>query len=162
MVHIGNISVDDDIYVDIQAFKLLVDPRTVDRLEQYVLAILNRSPSSSSRPTLPPPPPQNLDLSTSEVPTNTKLRIKCAFIRLILLSPDMSQATSRYEYTDKCHDYQLSVDIKKPVINWSSSPSEEKKKGRKESSSRNFALRINIELNYINVFMKEGNTRCIC
>ncbi|RCH81644.1 Autophagy protein, partial [Rhizopus azygosporus] len=73
----GNISVDDDIYVDIQAFKLLVDPRTVDRLEQYVLAILNRSPS------------------TSEVPTNTKLRIKCAFIRLILLSPDMSQATSR-------------------------------------------------------------------
>ncbi|CEG79538.1 hypothetical protein RMATCC62417_13990 [Rhizopus microsporus] len=156
----GNISLDEDIYVDIQAFKLLVDPRTVDRLEQYILAIINRSPSSSSRPTLPPPP-QNLDLSTSEVPTNTKLRIKCAFIRLVLLSPDMSQATSRYEYTDKCHDYQLSVDIKKPVISWSSSPSEEKKKGRKESNGRNFALRINIELNYINVFMKEdGLVQC--
>lgn len=89
---------------------------------------------------------------------NRRIQVKCAFIRLVLLSPDMSQATSRYDFNDKNHENQLSVDVKKAVVFWSTSPTAETTKDidEKESAHINNATRMNIELNFINVFIKEG------
>lgn len=70
----------------------------------------------------------------------------------------MSQAKSRYEFNDKNHESQLSVDVKKATASWSTSPTTEATKDidEKESNNTNYNTRINIELNYVNVFIKEG------
>ncbi|RCI05217.1 autophagy- protein 2 [Rhizopus stolonifer] len=145
----GNASLYEDVHVDIQPFKLFLDPRIIDRFDSYICVLLNRkTPAYTTTPKR---------YTSSDTSPNRKVQVKCSFIRLVLFSPDMSQAKSRYEFNDKNHESQLSVDVKKATASWSTSPTTEATKDidEKESNNTNYNTRINIELNYVNVFIKE-------
>lgn len=45
-VFLGSISLNEDIHVDIQAFKLYFDPRIINRFDSYIYAFINRKPLS--------------------------------------------------------------------------------------------------------------------
>jgi hypothetical protein len=45
-VFLGSISLNEDIHVDIQAFKLYFDPRIINRFDSYIHAFINRKPLS--------------------------------------------------------------------------------------------------------------------
>ncbi|KAG1140944.1 hypothetical protein G6F37_009155 [Rhizopus arrhizus] len=154
----GSISLNEDIHVDIQAFKLYFDPRIINRFDTYIHAFINRKPLS--QPSELPRLRRNTSNLLEDLLPNRRVQVKCAFIRLVLLSPDMSQATSRYDFNDKNHENQLSVDVKKAVVFWSTSPTAETTKDidEKESAHINNATRMNIELNFINIFIKEDTT----
>lgn len=89
------------------------------------------------------------DLQSFENTQKRKIKVKCAFIRVILFVPDMSQISTREEFNDKFHLSQLSVDIKKLVATWSSSSNSDSDKPKQVKKPN----KINIELNYVNVFM---------
>jgi hypothetical protein len=110
------------------------------------------------------------DLQSQENIQKRKVRVRCAFIRLLLFVPDMSQSSTREEFNDRFHESQLSVDIKKLVGTWcstttvmddypSSLDSEDHPHRRKlRFDQAKMANKVNIELNYVNVFMhlKQG------
>lgn len=97
--------------------------------------------------------------------------MRCAFIRVFLFVPDMSQTSTREEFNDRFHESQLSIDVKTLVGTWGSTtvidddlhhtPSLDKedrhhhhhhqRKTRFDQVKK--ANKLNIELNYVNVFM---------
>ncbi|KAI9249301.1 hypothetical protein BY458DRAFT_559947 [Sporodiniella umbellata] len=147
----GNALLSEEVHVDIQPFKLLVDPRILDRFENYIHVMLDKKPTSYT--SIPPARLESIDTLP-----NRKVQIKCAFIRLSLLTPDMSGCKSRYEFNDKHHKSQLSVDVKKITTSWSTSPITESTNEieEKEQANTDYKTRLNMELNYINVFIIEG------
>lgn len=97
------------------------------------------------------------DLKSQESTIRRKVRVRCAFIRILLFVPDMSQTSTREEFNDNFHKSQLSIDIKKLVAHWSNA--------EKPLLQEDFVLhdkkpaKINLELNYVNVFMQQGKKK---
>lgn len=152
---------DQDTAVEIQPFKLQIDPRIIDRFDSYVYAINNLKErkeeerqfsyttfQSERRPSVFD------DLKSQENTVNQKVRVRCAFIRILLYVPDMSQTSTRTEFNDRFHKSQLSIDIKKLAATWSntdqSAVTEEFVHNDKNPT------KINVELNYVNVFLQQG------
>ncbi|KAI9487439.1 MAG: hypothetical protein EXX96DRAFT_476198 [Benjaminiella poitrasii] len=104
------------------------------------------------------------DLETQENIQKRKVRVRCAFIRILINAPDMSQISRREEFNDRFHESQLSVDVKKLVSTWcstttriddhSSSFESDDYFGKQTKKPNN---KLNIELNYVNVFII-----CVC
>ncbi|KAI7906721.1 uncharacterized protein BX663DRAFT_203307 [Cokeromyces recurvatus] len=155
------VSDEQDTNVDIQPFKIIIDPRTLDRLENYVNVIIDDNKQTKERTHSHSERRQSVfdDLEIQENIKKQKVRIRCAFIRVLLNVPDMSQITTREEFNDRIHVSQLSVDIKKLVGSWSSTVMDDHSSSiesedyfsNKPSKHPN---KLNIELNYINVFMQ--------
>lgn len=150
---------DEEIIVEIQAFKLQIDPRIIDRFDAYLnatKAVQKRKEETRQfefhhlqkerRPSVFD------DLKSQEEKVNRKVRVRCAFVRILLFVPDMSQTSTREEFNDTFHASQLSIDIKKIVAHYSNTTDlpllHESKKPTK----------IHLDLNYVNVFMQQGNT----
>lgn len=103
------------------------------------------------------------DLQSLENTQKRKIKVKCAFIRVKLYVPDMSQSSTREEFNDKFHESQLSIDIKKLVGTWSSTTTLLEENNSSISTSFDSdrpkpkydhkSNKINIELSYVNVFM---------
>ncbi|CEP08154.1 hypothetical protein [Parasitella parasitica] len=188
-----DISFEEDINVDIPAFKLQIDPCTIDRIENYIYAIngFNQSKEEKEKQrqnsfSAPPHMAANVeprpsvfdDLQFQENTQKRKVRVKCAFIRILLFAPDMSQISTREEFNDRFHDNQLSVDIKKLTATWNSTtttvieddtedhyhrPAASRNSKSSSSSSNNnnnsnnaddnSNTKLNIDLGYVNVFM---------
>ncbi|GAN01286.1 autophagy regulatory protein [Mucor ambiguus] len=186
------ISFAEDISVDIPAFKLQIDPCIIDRLENYIHAIdtynkskeaneRQESPFTSQRKTNEEPRPSVFDdLQSQESIQKRKVRVKCAFIRILLFAPDMSQISTREEFNDRFHDSQLSIDVKTLVATWNSTTTviddaldsdaphpynhHHRPTASKTSSSNTHihtnntnSNKLNIDLNYVNVFMHLKN-----
>ncbi|KAG1106160.1 hypothetical protein G6F42_016861 [Rhizopus arrhizus] len=195
------ISFEEDISVDIPAFKLQIDPCIIDRVENYIHAIdaytkikeekerQDGSFNSQQKTHEEPRPSVFDDLQSQENIQKRKVRVKCAFIRILLFAPDMSQISTREEFNDRFHDSQLSLDIKTLIATWDSTTtviddaldSEDphhhhhrptaSKNSRSSSSNTNINSindnnnnnKINIDLNYVNVFMhlkNDESARC--
>lgn len=98
------------------------------------------------------------DLKSQENIVHRRVRARCAFIRILLFVPDMSQTSTREEFNDRFHKSQLSIDVKKLVGNWSNAD--------KPLLEEEFVLhdkkptKINLDLNYVNVFMQQGKSNC--
>ncbi|KAF1796478.1 hypothetical protein FB192DRAFT_1292335 [Mucor lusitanicus] len=119
------------------------------------------------------------DLQSQENIQKRKVRVKCAFIRILLFAPDMSQISTREEFNDRFHDSQLSIDIKALVATWNSTttviddaldsedphPYHRPTASKNSSSSNNTNIhtnqsnsnKLNIDLSYVNVFMQLKN-----
>ena len=96
------------------------------------------------------------DLQSQENTFNRKIRVKLAYIRILLSVPDMSHTSTREEFNDRFHKDQLSVDIKKTIVTWSSMNPPQSM----DTETAGFASRddkqptkINLEIQYVNVFM---------
>ncbi|KAI8389478.1 hypothetical protein BD560DRAFT_486118 [Blakeslea trispora] len=125
------IQFEQDIQVEIAAFKLQLDPRTIDRMDAYIYAVMehtnqknvqgNQKDSSHPQP-MPFSQKESIfdDLQMVQNVQKKKVRVRCAFIRLLLSVPDMSAISTREEFNDLFHTSQLSVDIKKLVGTWCS------------------------------------------
>lgn len=161
---------DEDINVEIQAFKLQIDPRIVDRLENYIIVIMDYSKrkeeeqqqfsytTQNQQEQQQRRPPSSVfdDLHQQENTLNRKIRVRCAFIRVLLFVPDMSLTSTREEFNDRFHKSQLSLDIKKLVATWSSKdqpPIDEETAGFVLKDKKK-PTKLNVELNYVNVFMQ--------
>ncbi|CAO3631028.1 unnamed protein product [Mucor hiemalis] len=157
------VSLDEDINVDVQAFKLLVDPRIVDRFDNYILAVnaLQKRKEDENQFSFATTPKLERrssvfdDLHSQDNELKRKIRIKFSFIRLILFVPDMSQTSTREEFNDRFHKDQLSIDIKKLVGAWSLTDQnpviDEESSGFVSLDKK--PMKIHLEVNYVNVFM---------
>ncbi|KAL0085769.1 hypothetical protein F4703DRAFT_1979451 [Phycomyces blakesleeanus] len=133
----------NDTQVDLQAFRLAVDPRIADRLENYVYALASLTKNQEKKPARDTGISNNsfgqqvyddLDQTLNLCQERKKARIKCAFIRLVLYVPDMSQSSTRDEFNDHMHADLLSVDVQKVVASWQSDdgPDESQIPGRED------------------------------
>ncbi|KAI9493115.1 hypothetical protein BDB00DRAFT_872630 [Zychaea mexicana] len=122
-------TLDEESSMDLQPFTLHIDAQIVDRLENYVCALMDVSSTWTSNEqvdtsaidnTLSQRVYEDLDRASVEHQHRKKLRVKCAFIRILLFIPDMSQVCVRDEFNDLQHADTLSVDIKRLVLNWNS------------------------------------------
>ncbi|CAO3665912.1 unnamed protein product [Umbelopsis ramanniana] len=118
-----------EIAMETKPMQLNVDIRMVDRLEQFAFAFINRPkrfdedvPSTTQGRTSQ----RRIPRQTSEDDIYADLKqspnsqsvirnhsIKLPFIRIILLTPDMTNAKSRGETTQLVHDDFLVIDIRK-------------------------------------------------
>ncbi|KAI7888841.1 uncharacterized protein EV154DRAFT_539128 [Mucor mucedo] len=87
-----------------------------------------------------------------------KVRVRCAFIRILLFVPDMSQSSTREEFNDTFHASQLSIDVKKLVAHYSNSTTDAPPLGQQQHENKMRPTKIHLDLNYVNVFMQQGNT----
>ncbi|KAI8090453.1 hypothetical protein BDF21DRAFT_377473 [Thamnidium elegans] len=154
---------DQDTVVDIQPFKLQIDPRIIDRFDNFVYAIndLNRRKEEERqqfsyntshherRPSVFD------DLKSQENTVNQKVRVRCAFIRVLLFVPDMSQTSTRTEFNDRFHKSQLSIDIKKLAATWSNT--DQPLLAEKFVAKDKKPTKVNLELNYVNVFLQQDH-----
>ncbi|KAI8353657.1 hypothetical protein EDC96DRAFT_466439 [Choanephora cucurbitarum] len=178
------VSFEQDIHIELAAFKLHLDPRTIDRMDGYLYAVLDhqkhKMPSTHSQPSLREEKIFD-DLEVIENIQKRKIRVRCAFIRLVLSVPDMSAVSTREEFNDRFHQSQLSVDIKKLMATWSSTTVVDEShhttpsathatvhtptgtSPRLNPDSPQKPNKINIDLNYINVFLQpspEEKVKC--
>ncbi|KAG0188180.1 autophagy- protein 2 [Apophysomyces sp. BC1034] len=182
--------------VELEAFKLHVDALVVDRLENYVytFAALNQKQDPPDQPEMSSGSDnsfgqkiyEDLEQASKEHQQRKKAKIHCAFIRILLNVPDMSQASTRDKFNGQLHKDALSVDIKKALVSWNS--------GQKDGSDgsgdddgepttahglpqyHNFQspnldpiamgqtpMKFNVQVKFINVFLKSGRdnvSRC--
>ncbi|KAI8098544.1 uncharacterized protein BX664DRAFT_255802 [Halteromyces radiatus] len=75
-------------------------------------------------------------------------KVRIAFIRTQLSIPDMSQCSTRDEFNDHLHDDTLSVDVHKINAGWMT--------GNKNNLSKHQPQRITVDLDSINVFLKQS------
>ena len=205
------ISFEEDITIDIPAFKLQLDPCIIDRIENYIHAIgaynklkeeqlqqdgsLNNPHKTNREPRfvydvlceiyiyliiiifLFCRPSVYDDLQSHENIQKRKVRVRCAFIRIFLFAPDMSQINTREEFNDQFHDSQLSIDIKKLAVTWNSTTTviddaldnedyrPTANKSSRSSSNNNINNnsnnKLNVELNFVNVFMHLKNDEMV-
>ncbi|RCI05002.1 autophagy- protein 2, partial [Rhizopus stolonifer] len=151
---IDAMSFEQDIHVDLPAFTLHLDPRLLDRMDSYREACMK--PKETKPMTSQPTPSIFDDLQTQQNTRKTKVRLKCAFIRVLLSVPDMSAVSTRKEFNDQFHQSQLSVDIKKLVATWCSLV-DDHTTGALENEDHTHkpeTNKVNIDLNYVNVFMQ--------
>ncbi|KAI8990792.1 hypothetical protein BDF20DRAFT_2784 [Mycotypha africana] len=178
----------EDVNVDIPPFKLLLDPRIVDRYDSYINVFVshankikaqNPQVSTSQLATARKVPKKTYPngqtcesslfdaLESEEIIQKRKVKVKLAFIRVILFVPDMSQASTREEFNDTFHPDQLSIDIKKVVCTFASTTSTIEDDGmlglehnyQQPNLNNNLSAhkkpnKINLELDSINVFMQ--------
>ncbi|KAG2180979.1 hypothetical protein INT43_008561, partial [Umbelopsis isabellina] len=113
-----------DVLVDIKPFQISVDLRILDRMEKVITTFINRPKKEevtglTSRNVEGRYPRQTSErdiyADLKQTSEDTKLiktyNVKLAFIRLLLLTPDMSRATKRFESTMYVRDDYLVVDI---------------------------------------------------
>ncbi|KAF7724185.1 autophagy- protein 2 [Apophysomyces ossiformis] len=127
---VSAISFDQDMTVELEAFKLNVDPLIADRLENYVYAFvaLNRSKESPCDPEIPNDSDnsigqkiyEDLERASREYQQRMNAKVHCSFIRVSLNAPNMSQASTRDNFNGQLHKDELSVDIRKAIISWKS------------------------------------------
>ncbi|KAI8381283.1 uncharacterized protein BYT42DRAFT_565980 [Radiomyces spectabilis] len=185
-------SMEQETNADLQPFTLHVDPRILDRLENYIDAVMHVNdkrkqedkPESNSHHGYGQNICKDLDLASQRHRQRKKSRIRCAFIRVLLYVPDMSDATSRETVvSDRIHADLLSVDLKKITATWSSicdapdtpgedcsplgprgaSPYQRFQNTQLDSEPQQQPIKVNVEINCINVFMKSCDdelTRC--
>ncbi|KAJ2959641.1 hypothetical protein NQZ79_g4914 [Umbelopsis isabellina] len=113
-----------DVIVDIKPFQLSVDLRVIDRMEKVITTFMNQSKKEEVTSITDRNVEERYTRQTSERDIYADLKqtsehteliktynVKFAFIRLLLLTPDMSRATKRSEHTEYIHDDYLVVDI---------------------------------------------------
>lgn len=158
---------DQDTLVEIQPFKLQTDPRIIDRYDNFFYAIndLNRRKEegrqqfSYNTSHYERRPSVFDDLKSQENPVNQKVRVRCAFIRVLLFVPDMSRTSTRTEFNDQFHKSQLSIDIKKLAATWSNT--DQPVLAEKFIAKDKKPTKINLELDYVNVFLQQGKLQYI-
>ncbi|CAO3617552.1 unnamed protein product [Cunninghamella echinulata] len=146
-----------DINADVQALKVTLDPKIIDRLENYVYAFLtsqklssktdikkNEQSSFTEQP-LDQKIYEDLNKVSNEYQHHIQAKVKFSLIRLVLYAPDMSQSNTRDEFNDLYHGDILSVDVKKITTSW------------KTDHSISQTEKIAVDLDRINVFLKFAN-----
>ena len=102
---------------------------------------------------------EDLDRASVEHQHRKKLRIRCAFIRILLYVPDMSQVCVRDAFNDLQHADMLSVDIKRLMVNWKSEMDDhENDAGSAHSRFHTTTvpenpMKFHVDCNFINVFL---------
>ncbi|ORX52770.1 hypothetical protein DM01DRAFT_1055778 [Hesseltinella vesiculosa] len=147
---------EQEINVDIQPIKLTLDPNIANRLENYVYTLVHFQQHQAAKAPLdtvtPGPEPsvgqriyEDLDHASREQHDRVKAKVRLAFLRLVLLAPDMSMSTTRDDFNDTFHGNLLSVDIKKVAAVWDT-----------DLVLNHQPQKVTLDLDWINVFMKEA------
>ncbi|KAI8885102.1 hypothetical protein K501DRAFT_246445 [Backusella circina FSU 941] len=158
-------SYDEDIAIDIQAFKLKINPQIVDRLENYIYGFKNlKKPEKKGSEQLSVY--EDLDRQTKKIDESKRIRLKMAFIRIVLSVPDMSQVCTRNEFNDRFHSDQLSLDIALLDGLWDNQSSTDTSLASdifSMAAIKSKPTTISVTLDCINVFLKlydDDMTRC--
>ncbi|KAI8145032.1 hypothetical protein BJV82DRAFT_666949 [Fennellomyces sp. T-0311] len=171
-------TLDEETHINIQPFALHMDAQIADRLENYVYAIMDMSSKwDSSKPQAASPADnsmgqriyEDLDRASVEHQHRKKVRLHCAFIRILVYIPDMSQVCMRDAFNDLLHADMLSVDVKKLVMHWKSEMDDHETdtasvhSGFQATPQPETPMKFQVDCNFINVFLhlaEDTATRC--
>ncbi|KAI7849311.1 hypothetical protein BDC45DRAFT_574027 [Circinella umbellata] len=165
---VNSSTLDEETNIDIQPFILHIDAQIANRLENYVDAVIDVSstwkvdkPDDTSyfNGSLDQRIYEDLDRASVEHQHRKKLRIRCAFIRILLYIPDMSQVCVRDAFNDLQHADMLSVDIKRLMVKWKSEMDDHENDPSSVHSRFHTTkipgepIKFHVDCNFINVFL---------
>ncbi|KAI7862276.1 hypothetical protein BDF14DRAFT_1974660 [Spinellus fusiger] len=180
---IDAVSYNEDTSIDLQPMRISLDPRIADRMEDYVYALVNltRQNKDATHPkdmntsdgSYGQRIYDDLDQYSTDCQQYKSVRVKFAFIRLLLHVPDMSHSSTRDESNDKLHAELLSVDIRRIVGFWKNDEAENKgssprQKGTSpnayapqqgpsiDSSTVNQPTKISVEVNSVHIYVTQS------